>query len=75
MILSVHPGITGSATLKYRDEEALLAAQDDPEKYNREVIWPDKVQINRDYIAHYSFKKDLYYIWCTILNKGQNYNE
>ena len=67
IILSVRPGITGPATLKYRDEEALLASQSDPETYNREVVFPDKVRINRDYIREYSFMKDLWYIWKTIV--------
>jgi lipopolysaccharide/colanic/teichoic acid biosynthesis glycosyltransferase len=66
-ILSIRPGITGPATLKYRYEEQLLAAQDDPERYNEEVIWPDKVRINLDYIRTWSLAKDIRYIWHTIL--------
>lgn len=66
LLLSVRPGITGPATLKYRDEEKLLAAQDDPERYNEEVIWPDKVRINLDYIRTWSLAKDIGYIWRTI---------
>jgi lipopolysaccharide/colanic/teichoic acid biosynthesis glycosyltransferase len=66
IVLSVRPGITGPATLKYRDEEALLAGQKDPERYNNEVIWPDKVRINKEYIKSYSFKNDLVYIAKTI---------
>ncbi|MEL0084088.1 MAG: sugar transferase, partial [Gammaproteobacteria bacterium] len=45
-LLLVRPGITGPATLKYRDEERQLAEQADPESYNREIIFPDKVRIN-----------------------------
>jgi hypothetical protein len=66
IILSVRPGITGPATLKYRKEEEFLASQDDPEKYNDEVIFPDKVRLNREYVANYSFWKDLKYIYQTI---------
>lgn len=66
IILTVRPGITGPATLKFRDEEELLAQQDDPEAYNRDVIYPEKVRLNRQYIEQYSFKQDLYYIWCTF---------
>lgn len=65
-LLSIRPGITGPATLKYRNEEELLAAAEDPEAYNREVIWPDKVRINLDYIQHWSLGRDLRYIWQTI---------
>ena len=66
IILSVRPGITGPATLKYRDEETLLAAQDDPETYNREVIFPDKVRINREYIENYRLRDDLRYLLQTV---------
>ncbi len=67
-ILSIRPGITGPATLKYRNEEELLAAQDDPETYNREVIWPDKVRINLNYICNWSLSQDLKYILRTFFN-------
>jgi lipopolysaccharide/colanic/teichoic acid biosynthesis glycosyltransferase len=66
LVLSVRPGITGPATLKYRDEEDILAAQEDPERYNREVIYPDKVRINLEYIQRWSMMRDLKYIWWTI---------
>jgi len=66
IVLSVRPGITGPASLKYRNEEALLAEQKDPERYNREVIWPDKVRINKAYIESWSFKKDIDYLIKTI---------
>lgn len=66
IVLSVRPGITGPATLKYRDEEALLAGKKDPERYNNEVIWPDKVRINREYVYNYSVRKDFFYIFKTI---------
>jgi len=68
IILSVRPGITGPATLKFRNEEQLLAQQDDPEAYNREVIWPEKVRLNREYVENYSFRQDLKYIWQTIFS-------
>lgn len=66
VVLTIRPGITGPASLKYKDEEFLLAQQADPKKYNDEVIWPDKVKINCEYIQNYSFLKDIYYIWKTI---------
>ena len=67
IILSVRPGITGPATLKYRDEEHILAAQDDPEAYNRNVIFPDKVRINRQYVEHYRFWRDILYVVQTLV--------
>jgi lipopolysaccharide/colanic/teichoic acid biosynthesis glycosyltransferase len=67
IILSVRPGITGPASLKYKDEEILLSSQDNPEYYNKNVIWKDKVQINKKYVSEWSFKKDIIYIIKTIL--------
>jgi len=55
--------------LKYRHEEELLAVQEDPERYNREVIYPDKVRINREYIENYSFFSDIGYILRTVLGR------
>ncbi|KZZ64848.1 sugar transferase [Oleiphilus sp. HI0130] len=66
VVLSIRPGITGPATLKYKNEEALLAAQSDSKKFNDEVIFPDKVKINMEYIQNYSFKQDIRYILQTI---------
>ena len=73
IVLSIRPGITGPAQLTYRGEEDILAAQNDPVKYNDEVIWPDKVKINLDYVKNYSFFKDLYYIWKTIIGGNVKY--
>ena len=69
IILIVKPGITGSATLKYRDEERILEAQKDPEHYNRTIIWVDKVKINKKYVKNYSFYLDLTLILESTLNK------
>ncbi|MDC1295323.1 sugar transferase [Myxococcota bacterium] len=66
LLLTVQPGITGPATLKYRDEEALLAAQDNPEVYNRDVLFPDKVAINCDYVRNWSFQSDVVLIMTTL---------
>jgi lipopolysaccharide/colanic/teichoic acid biosynthesis glycosyltransferase len=66
IILSVRPGITGPAAIKYRDEEELLQNHNDPEEYNDTVIYPDKVRINREYVMKYSFVKDIKYILKTI---------
>lgn len=73
IILSVRPGITGPAQLVYRNEEEVLAKQDDIIKYNNEVIWPDKVAINIRYIENYSLLRDFYYIWKTIVGGDVKY--
>jgi lipopolysaccharide/colanic/teichoic acid biosynthesis glycosyltransferase len=59
IVLSVRPGITGPAALAFRHEESLLASVADPETYNREVIWPEKVRINREYVQNWSLAGDL----------------
>ncbi len=68
------PGIPGPVTLKYRNEEELLARQADPQRYNDEVIFPDKVRINCYYLHHYSFIKDIQMIFCTVLGRRMMYN-
>lgn len=65
-ILSLKPGITGPATLKYRNEEELLAEQSDPQRYNDEVIFPDKVRINLQYLDDHTLLQDLKIIFKTI---------
>jgi len=66
VILSTPPGITGPASLKYHNEEYLLAQQSDPYEYNQKVIWPDKVRINKAYLLEWSLKKDIGYILATL---------
>ena len=73
-ILRLKPGITGPASLKYRDEEELLAQVDDPVRYNDEVIYPDKIRLNLYYLDHYSFVKDIRMILCTVLGKRMKFN-
>ena len=68
-ILSLKPGITGPASLKYRNEEEILAEQKEPQKYNDEVLFPDKVKINLDYIDNWSFWKDIKIIIFTLVGK------
>ena len=67
-VLLVRPGITGPASLKYKNEEELLATQGNPEQYNNEVIWPDKVKINVNYVNNWSFIQDVRYIYQTVAN-------
>ena len=73
-VLELRPGITGPASLKYRDEEELLAKVDNPIEYNDTVIYPDKVRLNLYYLDHYSFIKDIQMILCTVFGKKMLYN-
>ncbi len=72
-ILQLRPGITGPATLKYRNEEELLAGVEDPLRYNDEVIFPDKVRINRYYLHHPSLLTDLKMILATLFRQHPVY--
>lgn len=68
IILEVRPGVTGPATLKYKDEDKLLLQQLDPREHNDTVLWPDKVAINKDYVKNWSLKKDIFFLIKSILN-------
>jgi len=67
IILELRPGITGPASIKYKNEEEILAAVDDPAAYNDSIIWPDKVRLNKEYIKNYSLLRDMHYIMRTLL--------
>lgn len=58
-VLSVPPGITGVASLKYRSESEILAEVDDPEAHYVEVLLPDKLRLEADYVADRS-------VWCNV---------
>lgn len=86
-VLKLRPGITGPATLKYRLEDEMIAeyvaqkqkegdmrdAQEIAVEYNDNVIYPDKVRINRYYLHHYSFAKDWQMILCTVFGRKMEY--
>jgi lipopolysaccharide/colanic/teichoic acid biosynthesis glycosyltransferase len=65
-LLELYPGITGPATLRFRDEETLLSTVTDPQRYNDEVLYPEKVKINLAYLDNWSFWNDMGYILLTI---------
>ena len=67
-LLDVRPGITGPASLKYRFEEELLALQSDPVSYDRDILWPDKVRINCDYISSWSLVADFRILYRTFIS-------
>lgn len=64
--LELYPGITGPASIQYRNEELLLASVDEPKMYNDTVVLPHKVELNRQYIDDCSFLIDINYILKTI---------
>lgn len=73
-VLKLRPGITGPASLKYRNEEEILATIDNPQEYNDAFIFPDKVRINCYYLQHYSFWMDIKIIMATVLGLHIEYN-
>ena len=65
-ILELKPGITSRASLKYANEEKILAKQDNPISYNNEVIYPDKIKMNLDYYYNHNLWIDIKIIFATI---------
>ncbi|MCE2787690.1 MAG: sugar transferase [Sphingobacteriales bacterium] len=66
-VLSVKPGITDFASIKYFKENELLGKSPDPEKEYLEVIMPEKLKLNLQYIEQQTFAGDLKIIFNTIL--------
>lgn len=81
VVLKLRPGITGPATLKYRREDEMISEyvavrqaegdsrpiQEIATEYNDNVIYPDKVRLNKYYYRNYSFIKDIEMIFATVL--------
>lgn len=65
-VLDIRPGITDAASIKYRNENELLAAVDDPDRYYIEVVMQDKLRINLEYVQHHSFLGDIALIFQTF---------
>lgn len=65
-VLSVKPGITDYASIKFRNENDLLSASDDPEKLYIEEIMPEKLALNMKYINDNSVLKDIRIIFDTL---------
>ena len=66
ILLTLKPGVTGLASLKYRNEEQILSQQTHPQHYNDEVIWPDKVRINKWYAENRTISMDLQILFYTL---------
>jgi len=67
VVLQLRPGVTGPASIRYWDEEHILAQQEDPEEYNRRVLFPDKVRLNVEYARKVSFLEDVKCLIFTLL--------
>ena len=65
-ILTVRPGLTSPASIKYAREEELLSLVPDPQKHFDEVIWPDKTRMNLEYIKRRTFIGDIVLIFKTV---------
>lgn len=65
-ILELKPGLTSLASIKYANEEYILAQQENPLGYNDTVIFPDKVKMNLEYYYSNSIYYDLKIIWKTV---------
>ena len=65
-VLTVLPGISDPASIRYRNEEEILAQQDNPESYYRNVLLPDKLSIYEKYVTQASFTNDLEIIFATV---------
>jgi len=70
LLLTFRPGLTGAASIKYSNEEELLSEQEDPIKFNDEVLYPAKVRINNNYVKNWSFFLDIKIIIYTLLGKS-----
>ncbi len=65
-VLELLPGITGPATLLFREEERLLALARNPRAFNDEVVYPEKLRLNREYLESGNFWRDIGYILATV---------
>ena len=69
VILKLKPGLTGQASLKYREEEYILSKVSNPIEYNRNIIFPDKVKINLVYYNNWSLYRDFKIIVFSLLSR------
>lgn len=67
LVLEDKPGITGVASLAFRDEEALLKASDDPMHFYVATLMPAKIELDLEYAARRNFFTDLRLIRDTVL--------
>lgn len=80
IMTTVRPGITGPASVAFRDEERWLSAVADAESFNQMVLWPAKIRMNCEYVARYSFLEDIKLIvdtavpWAKLSQASREYS-
>jgi len=72
--LSIRPGLTSPASIKYSNEEKLLASVQDPYYFYDQIIWPDKVNLNLEYYRSRSFSGDILLIIKTLVSLNADKN-
>lgn len=65
-VLDVRPGITSLASIRYRNENDILAATDDPDKAYIEQIMPEKIVIDLEYVSNANLFNDIKLIFSTL---------
>jgi lipopolysaccharide/colanic/teichoic acid biosynthesis glycosyltransferase len=73
VLIEERPGITGAATLYFRDEERLLSLTDDPKRHYDEVIYPLKVRMDLEYYRTWSLRRDLAHLIVTALSAADGW--
>lgn len=66
-VLTVRPGLTDYASIRYVNENELLAKSDNPEQTYIQEIMPDKLKLNLKYVEEQSFRVDVKIMWQTLL--------
>jgi lipopolysaccharide/colanic/teichoic acid biosynthesis glycosyltransferase len=69
-LLSVRPGITDFASLKFRNEGEILRGSADPDRDYLEKIAPHKIRLGLYYVQHYSLLIDAQILVATVLSIG-----
>jgi lipopolysaccharide/colanic/teichoic acid biosynthesis glycosyltransferase len=64
--LLMQPGASGAASIAYRNENEMLSGKENPEQYYINVILPDKMEINLNYLKKFSIFEDLRLIFHTV---------
>jgi lipopolysaccharide/colanic/teichoic acid biosynthesis glycosyltransferase len=66
-VLTVRPGITGLAQIRYRNEHELFEGAEDPVRYYKEVLMPKKLMLDKYYARHQSWQLDVRILLWTMI--------